>query len=183
MLILPSISQLNEVIKTSESILNSPAATAIRFAGHMRYLLNSVYRQRVTPFDPLDAATAILAHVITDANSKARIRYSQVNVTWGDLQPADRATAYAVEGGIQFTWHDNTGDGNAGSDDKSILIAYCKSWNRFRFNTVGAERHTCKDTLALPDLRGQTVHTWLGFMSADEKEVSNSVYTGWMRVL
>lgn len=183
MLILSSISQLNEVIKTSQAILNSPAARAIQFAGSMRYLLNSVYRGRATPIDPLDVATAIVTHAETDAKSKAYIRFKNVKVTWGDLQPADRVIAFAKEGGIQFTWHDNSGEGNASPDDKSILIAYCKGRNCFRFNSVGADRHTGKDTLTLSDLRGQMVHTWLGFISADEKEVSNSVYTGKWRVL
>jgi hypothetical protein len=183
MLILPSISQLNEVIKTSQAILQSPVARAIQFAGSMRYLLNSVYRQRPTPLDPLDIAAAIVQHVTTNANSKSHVRYSKVKITWGDLQPANRATAIAVEGGVQFTWHDNTGEGNAKADDKSILIAYCKSWNRFRFNAVGAERHKGSDTLALSDLRGQSIHAWLAFISADEMKVSNSAYIGRMRVL
>jgi hypothetical protein len=183
MLILPSIVQLNEVIKTSQLILQSPVATAIRFASGMRYLLNAVYRHQATPFDPLDVASTLVEHVKSDADSKSHLKHSKVKVTWGELQSASRATAFAVQGGIQFTWADNTGEGNASATDKSILIVYCKVWNRFYFNTFGAERRTGNDTLAIPDLRGQKVHTWLSFISADEQEVSNSVYTGWMQVL
>lgn len=173
-----NISQLNEVIQTSQSILKSPVAAAIRFAGSMKHLLNAVYRHQIEPVNPLEIAGAIVQHVKTDALSNAYIRYSKVKVTWGALQPAVRVTAVSQQGGIQFTWNNNSGEGNAGASDRSIMIAYCKAWNRFRFNPFGAERQAGSDKLELPDLRGQYVHTWLGFISADGKEVSDSVYSG-----
>lgn len=183
MLVLSSIAQVNEVIQASQAILQSPVAAAIRFAASMRTLLEHVYEHNRLPLDPLDVATAMVHHVHTDAKSQPHVQYGQLKVTWGDLVPPALATAFAVPGGIQFKWSNNAREGNALSDDKCVLIVYCKKRNRFRFKTKGVERSTECDVLNIPDLKGEWVHTWISCRSANGKEVSDSVYTGKMIVV
>jgi hypothetical protein len=46
-------------------------------------------------------------------------------------------------------------------------------------NTAGAERAAETQTVVMPaDWLGDTVQTYLGFISEDSKEVANSVYMG-----
>lgn len=106
------------------------------------------------------------------------IDYAKVLVTRGNLWNAQHAAAKAATNAITFTWANDSGIGGADQNDQSILVAYCEALNQCVFTKEGGARHSGKAILAVPDFRGQKVHTWLGFISADGDRVAVSIYTG-----
>ncbi|MBK5272705.1 MAG: hypothetical protein JJE22_17030 [Bacteroidia bacterium] len=57
-------------------------------------------------------------------------------------------------------------------------MAYCPARNQCIFTTIGADRSTEEAVLDVAAFTGETVHTYLGFISADGKNISNSYFTG-----
>jgi uncharacterized protein DUF6266 len=43
---------------------------------------------------------------------------------------------------------------------------------------IGTSRHAGTEILDMRAFSGRTVHTWISFISADNRDVANSVYTG-----
>jgi hypothetical protein len=106
------------------------------------------------------------------------INYKKVLVSRGLLWNTQRATAKSYSGDITFSWVNDAGIGGANSDDQCILVAYCPGLNKCVFTKEGGERQSGKAELAVPEFRSQTVHTWLGFISADGSRIATSIYTG-----
>jgi hypothetical protein len=106
------------------------------------------------------------------------INYRKVSVCRGLLWNTQRAMAKSVVGTLTFSWINDAGIGGANSDDQCILVAYSPTLNKCAFSKEGGERQAGKAELAVPEFHGQKVHTWIGFISADESRISNSIYTG-----
>lgn len=112
------------------------------------------------------------------------IVYSDVLVSRGDLpnvlSPAAVAAANSV---LNFTWTNNAGVGIAKDTDKAMLAAYCPALNQCIYTTGSAERLAGADSLNLGSFAGQVVETYIGFISADGRNVATSIYTGQVTVL
>lgn len=106
------------------------------------------------------------------------INYRKVSVSRGLLWNTQRAMAKSVVGILAFNWVNDAGIGGANSDDQCILVAYCPALNKCVFTKEGGERQAGKAELEVPEFKLHTVHTWLGFISADGSRISNSLYTG-----
>ena len=78
---------------------------------------------------------------------------------------------------IAYAWTNNSGMGKAAATDKTVKVVYCPDRNQAIFD-FGAGRSTEADTIPVSAFAGQTVHTWLGFISENSKFVATSVYTG-----
>ncbi len=129
------------------------------------------------------AFNAAMSHVIANAINGAYPDYdidpSKVLVSRGSLAPADNGLITGTSSSITVSWNDNSGSGNAKVTDKA-LIAIC---NLIRgeaiTDTAGAARSAGTQTLIPPsNWTEDEVHVYLGFISEDGKEVSNSVYLG-----
>ena len=81
------------------------------------------------------------------------------------------------DGNISFSWIDNSGDGTAKKNDRAILVAYFPESQESVFSFTNAERKDGMAKLEMGPAKG-TAQTWLGFLSADEANAANSVYTG-----
>ena len=124
------------------------------------------------------ATSALMNLAITGTYPGISLHYPEVIISKGPLPGAFNATATAGGGNIFFTWHDNTGTGTAHSNDRVIMVAYLPQ-ERTAFFAFGDEnRSDCHAMLTIPSLTGQPIHTWLGFISEDEKNTATSVYTG-----
>jgi Family of unknown function (DUF6266) len=116
-----------------------------------------------------------LAIVTTPATA---IAWPKVLISRGPLAPVDYASALVnPQGDLEFTWPDNSGDGTAKRNDRAILVAYFPGSGEAVHAFSNAER---RDGTAVLKLNGKTgtVHTWLGFLSADEMNAANSVWSG-----
>ena len=110
------------------------------------------------------------------------IDYSRVLVGRGDLVNASNITAMSKPGGlVQFDWEDNSGVGIAKPVDRAIAIIYSPIL-KLALYVIGLDfRKNCRTILDASNhlrLQGTVVESWLLFMSKNEKEVSDSAYTG-----
>lgn len=111
------------------------------------------------------------------------IVYSDVLVTRGDLP---NVLAPSVVSGansmVTFSWTDNSGVGSAKATDKAILAAYCPLLNQCIYTTGSANRSAITDELNLAAFSGKVVETYIGFISADGRNIATSIYTGMVTV-
>lgn len=122
-----------------------------------------------------------IKHVLKNAFNEyptPGINYRKVMISRGLLWNTQQAMAKTVFDTIIFSWVNDAGIGGSNSDDQCILAAYCPALKKCVFTKAGGERQLSKAELAVPEFKGQTVHTWLGFISADGSQIANSIYTG-----
>lgn len=106
------------------------------------------------------------------------IAWPKVLISRGPVAPVDYAEASVnEEGNITFTWTNNAGDGTAKKDDRAILVAWFPEIKQAVFSFSDAERKDETAILETGTLKG-VAKTWLGFLSADDTNAANSVYTG-----
>ncbi len=126
-----------------------------------------------------NAVSYNLKNAITGSYPTYSISYADVLVSRGDLPNvlAPTATA-AAAGGIKYDWTDNTGVGKAKATDKAILVVYCAAHNMAIFTTGSALRSAATETINASSFSGEQVHTYIGFISEDGKDIASSIYTG-----
>ena len=76
---------------------------------------------------------------------------------------------------ISFSWMNNSGIGTAKANDKAVLVAFFPKTGKATFAFSDATRQQQTAVLELYSQSG-IAETWLGFLSADEKNAANSVY-------
>jgi len=136
-----------------------------------------LYANKQTPFNA--AMSYTLANAITGNYPNYAIDTSKVLVSRGALATAANGAATATGGNIKFSWSDNSGIGSAKQTDKALIAILNQTKGEAITNDAGAERTTGTQTVVLPaDWSGNSVETYLGFISEDGKEVANSVYLG-----
>ena len=106
------------------------------------------------------------------------IDYKKALVSRGELPNANAAQASVTGTGIYFTWEDNSGTGTAKGTDHAVLVVYCKNLNQSIFAANKAIRQEASATIDAVNFKGETVQTWLSFLSQDGEEASDSIYTG-----
>ena len=125
------------------------------------------------------ATAAIMNLAITGTFPGTRLDYKEVLVSKGALPSPLLATAIVnEEANIVFSWTDNSGNGTAKPDDLVILVAYFPEIRQGIFSIGSAHRADCNALLKTQVLKGFTTQTYLGFLSSDEKNASNSGYCG-----
>jgi Family of unknown function (DUF6266) len=118
------------------------------------------------------------------------IDYSRVLLSRGDLTKAESATVTALSPlTLQFNWIDDSGLGNARTTDQ-VFVAVCSTEkNRWFYRLNVATRSAGAVTLDLKKLildpspfTGKPLQTYIGFLAADGKDASDSVYTGLVNI-
>jgi hypothetical protein len=136
-----------------------------------------LYAHRQSPFNA--AMSHTLANAIVGTYPDYQVDVSKVLVSRGNLQSASGATATVENGNIEIVWNDNSGIGSAKQTDKALVVVLNLEKGEAITNDAGAERTEETQTIVLPaDWSGDEVHAYLGFVSEDGREVSNSVYLG-----
>lgn len=105
------------------------------------------------------------------------IDYSKVLVASGPRFNTERAAAKPVADTVLFKWEADLLPRDYATD-KAIMVAYCEALNKCIFTTMGPPRTARKAQLHVTEFRGRAVHTWLSFITADGKQVADSIYTG-----
>lgn len=105
------------------------------------------------------------------------INYHKILVASGNRFNTERAAAKSVGDTILFKWENDLIPKDYATD-KAILVAYCEALNKCIFTTMGPPRTARKAQLHVTEFRGKPVHTWLSFITADGKQVADSIYTG-----
>jgi hypothetical protein len=125
------------------------------------------------------ATSTIMNLAITGAYPETVISYPRVLISKGPLPTAENAeVAVDTEGNMLFAWTDNTGMGTAKANDKVILVAYFPELKQAITSIGKATRNEGQAFLETSIMKGYTAETWIGFLSNDEKNAADSVYTG-----
>lgn len=124
------------------------------------------------------ATSALMSRALTGVSLDMVLSYPLVLISKGRLPGAQAAKATIKKGIIQFSFADNSSNGIAAADDTLILVAYAPDLHQAVFNLYGGFRKDKKGALNVSAFKGNAVETWIGFLSADERDASDSVYTG-----
>jgi hypothetical protein len=129
-----------------------------------------------------NATGRFLENAISGTSPNIIIDYSKVNVSRGHLPPA-ADTAVTIDGTmLTFTWEDNSALGSANETDLAVVVVYCPAKNQAIFKMDLATRNAGTGSISASLFKGQEVHTYLAFITADKKKASDSVYTGKLMV-
>jgi hypothetical protein len=135
------------------------------------------YAHRQTAFNA--AMSYTLRNAITGTYPNYLIDPGKVLVSVGRLTPAVGASATSDDGVINIVWEDNSNVGNAKPTDKAMIAVINVAKSEAVCETAGAARTSGGQDISVPaDWDGDEVEVFLGFISEDHKEVSNSVYLG-----
>jgi hypothetical protein len=140
-----------------------------------------LYAHKESPFNSAVAYTLRNA-IIEPQPDKFFVEPYKVLVSRGGLTPAANASASTDLDplSIAITWEDNSGVSSAKSTDKALsaIRNQTKSGEAI-CDTAGAQRSAGTQTIVFPDdWAGDLIDVYLGFISENGKEVSNSVYLG-----
>jgi hypothetical protein len=119
----------------------------------------------------------LLNNAITGESPNYRIDYPKVLVSRGRLHGESNSAVKAEASQVIFTWSYEA-DPEIAANDKALLVVYCEALNQCLFTLKGADRSTGTASIAAARFKGQEVHTWLAFISADGTKTSPSKYTG-----
>lgn len=128
------------------------------------------------------AFSEIINHAIKGIYPAFEIDYPKVMVSKGTLLGAENpAVISVVPGKIDFSWDDNSADGNASFDDLAICVVYNPILKKV-ISEIGATRTLGTLTVTVPDAYiGSTVQTYLAFKSKAGK-YSDSEYVAQVEV-
>jgi hypothetical protein len=123
-------------------------------------------------------------NVFTGEYPNLTIDNSLVVLSRGDLPNAGTPSAKSSAPGLlEFSWTDNTGKGNSAKTDQAFVAVCSEKDSDWRYKLNASERSVGSYTMDLKFFKGKTVHVYIGFMSADGKEASDSLYLGKVDIL
>jgi hypothetical protein len=129
------------------------------------------------------ATSALMSRAITGVYPDMQLNYQQVLISRGRLPGAQNVKVVKkANNTIQFSFADNSSVGIASADDTVILVAFAPEIQQAVFTLKAGFRKDTKATLNVTALKGYTVETWIGFLSKDEADTSDSVWVGTINV-
>ncbi len=113
-----------------------------------------------------------------------KVSYSRFVLGVGDLLNVEEATVHSESTGkITFSWKDNSNEGSARASDQSFVAVYCEDLGNWNASHDSVPRNAGSYTLDVTAFSGKAVQTYIGFLSADAKFVTTSLYTGPVNIL
>jgi hypothetical protein len=106
--------------------------------------------------------------------------FSKVLFSRGDLLGMTGATAAAGTGqSVDITWTDNSGQGDAETTDKLVVVLYeATSKTTVHALNAGTRSQGTSNVIVPAFLTGLTVQVWASFASTDDKLYATSQYLG-----
>lgn len=150
---------------------------AAAFVKALNPLLYITYRFTCEKISYHKCAMRHVLNWISGAPPNLVIDYSKILVASGNRFNTEKAVAKPVADTVLFQWQNDLIPKDYATD-KAILVAYCEALNQCIFTTMGPPRSVRKARLDVTAFRGQAIHTWLSFITADGKQVADSIYTG-----
>lgn len=159
----------------------SKFSTVLQFLQPMKDFVKVGYKNyaiKMTQFN--SAMSYILKNAVTGSYPDFIVDYANALISRGSLAGVlNGAAASSVAGAVEFTWDDNSTDGNADRKDKAMILAYNPVKGEAIFVTDGSNRNTGAEALTVPDnYSGDTVECFIAFISEDGLSVSNSKHVG-----
>lgn len=150
------------------------------FLKHLIDLLNITYDNLAFQMTGYNKAFSYnVKNAIAGVYPEFVIDYPMVLVSRGDLPNVQSPVVSSpIVGSLQFNWTDNSGKGKAKATDNVFVAVFDeeKKWWKSDMNLGMRSSGTCLTDVS--KLSAKRVHTYIGFISADGKEVTDSIYTG-----
>jgi Family of unknown function (DUF6266) len=172
---------------TSDAQLQQQAkfSLIVAFLKPLRPLLDLTYKKAAaSDMSGLNKAFSANKDAITGVFPAFTIDFAKAVLSSGTILNADVASAASTAAGkVVFTWTDNSDGVGALSSDLAYVAVYNEQLKRWVQNSKIAARSAGTCTIDTPAFSGKTVQTYIGFMSADQKKISPSLFTGAVNVL
>jgi len=155
-----------------------------RFLIPVNGLLNVTFAHLAIGMSAFNKAFSFnVKNAITGFHPNLAIDYGMALISRGDLPNAETVAVHSPSPGImQFTWNDNSGRGKATGNDKAFVAVFQEEPGHWAYQLDIASRSQGKCEIDLTILSGKPVHSFIGFISFDGKDASNSLYTGLVTV-
>jgi len=156
-----------------------------KFVHPLTGLLNKTYHHTAKGMSSFNKALSYNMRNAIDGEYPAfSINYARICLGNGDLMNPEMSLAHsALKGQLTFTWADNSNQGSARASDQAFAAGYCPALKKWTTCDGGAKRNAGSYTLDVAAFSGKAVHTYIGFLAADGKFVSTSLYTGMVDIL
>jgi Family of unknown function (DUF6266) len=113
-----------------------------------------------------------------------RIHYSKVMISKGKLpNPPGLSVCSPERGRLFFQWRDQGGFRKVRNIDLLFVAAFNCDARRWIFYKESTKRAGCQYLLDASTFQGKLVQVYAGFVSADGKRISTSLFLGELRVL
>ena len=163
----------------AQLIVRTKFALAMGFLSPIRPLFEAGYKSAVGQTGANAATSQIISTIAGPDVQSLAITYPQVLISRGSLTGAEGFSATPGVASVEVEWLDNGTTGNASPADKAVTLVYCPALSQYSYDLGGALRSVGTQTITLsPSFTGKTVQVWLGFISADGKKASTSVFVG-----
>jgi hypothetical protein len=155
------------------------------FIAPLSGLLNSTYQGVTVRMSCFNRALSYnMRDAIIGDYPEFKINYPYVVLGVGDLRNVESPTLSSdSEGRLTFSWRDNSNEGSARATDQSFAAVYCEQLKRWITLEPGPQRNAGSYTLDVPAFSGKAVHAYIGFLSADARFVTTSLYAGSVNIL
>ncbi|ACU04040.1 DUF6266 family protein [Pedobacter heparinus] len=174
----PTAAQLN---------VRAKMALVSLFLKRIKALINVGYQKFNNGITPLNAATSYhLKYAITGTSSlNYALDFEKVVFSAGDLlAPKGAEVNITLAAKLDFAWVNDAEPDSTNGTDKATLLVYNPTKDKLVTLVAAAPRSAEAYVLSVPgDFSGDGVHAWISFVSADGKQVSDSVYVGEFIVL
>jgi hypothetical protein len=173
-------------VRKNQTVSLAQAATNAKFALASRFVrcLSTLIAISIPENKGITKTNAVMSHILKYAllgtYPDLRIDYRKVFISKGFLKYEKEANAIYQSKKVVFTW-EYEGKNHfdwAKAGDKAILVIYCESLNECIYSVNLINRSVGTASFPVLKFLGHKVHTWIGFISANGKLISNSTYTG-----
>ncbi len=150
------------------------------FLGQLQSLLNITYAGVAINMTGSNKAFSYnVMNAIRGFYPDISIDYKMVLLGRGDLPNVESTkTIPTEEGKLEFRWTDNSGTGKAKSTDKAFAAVYNEELNDWEYELNLATRGEGICVLDASMLKGKPVHGYLGFITEDGRDVTDTIYAG-----
>jgi hypothetical protein len=151
-----------------------------RFLRPANSLLNVTFAHLAVRMSAFNKAFSYnIKNAITGVAPNLAIDYTMALISRGDLPNAESPAVTSLSAGLlQFTWTDNSGKGNAKATDKAFVAVYSEELGNWDYRLDIATRSQGKCEMVMRNFPSKSVQTFIGFITADGKDASDSLYTG-----
>nr|WP_294899563.1 DUF6266 family protein [uncultured Pedobacter sp.] len=121
-----------------------------------------------------------LKNALTGLTPNLAIDYSMVLLSRGDLPGVTTLSAVSsAVATLNLAWTNNAGKGKAKDTDQLMVVVFCPTSGEAIYDLAVATRLDQVLAFDLPaEFSGETVETYIFWLSADGKDVSSSKYAG-----
>jgi Family of unknown function (DUF6266) len=177
-------------LSQKQLVQSAKFSVAINFVKRLRKLLEITYRSQAKGMSGQNAAMKVLLpKAITGSYPSFGLDYSRIHLSpdTSELPGAPAPAAVSNNPGIiAFTWTNNTGTTAFGSkaeaSDKAMVVAWSDDLKKGIYNTAAGQRSDGSANLDVTPFIGLAVHTWMVFITEDQKETSLTQYLGLVTV-